>query len=85
MGKAGLVLGIIAMVLSLIIPVWSQFVTIPCIAAGLLLSGSVFYQARKSGTHSGVAIASWVTNAIALVPINMIFVLFMFRFSGWET
>ena len=84
MGKAGLVLGIIGLVVSLI-PFWGAFVTIPCAAIGLPLSDSAFYQARKSGTGSGVAIAGWVTGVVALVPINMLFVFFMWALSGWET
>ena len=85
MGKAGLVFGIIGLVFSLIIPIWSQFVTIPCIAVGLLLSGLAFYEARRSGTRSGVAIAGWVTNAIALVLINPVFIFLMWALSGWDT
>ena len=81
LGKAGLVLGIIGLVISLI-PLWGAFVTIPCIAVGLPLSGVAFYRARKFGTPTGIPIAGWVTNAIALVPINMIFIVFMFTFSG---
>ena len=84
MGKAGLVFGIIGLVFSLI-PLFGAFVTIPCVAAGLPLSGVAFYQARKFGTPTGVPIAGWVTNAIALVPINMLFVIFMWALSGWET
>lgn len=84
MGKAGLVFGIIGLVFSLI-PLFGAFVTIPCVAVGLPLSGVAFYQARKFGTPTVVPIAGWVTNAIALVPINMLFVIFMWALSGWET
>ena len=86
MGKAGLVLGIIGLVVSLI-PFWGAFVTIPCVAVGLPLSGSAFYQARKSGTGSGVAIAGWVTGVVAIVFSSGVgtFILWyvIIPFFGW--
>ena len=85
MGKAGLVLGIITLVLGLLFtPVWPGLgvYVILCVAVGLALSGVAFYQAQKSGTPIDIAIAGLVVNAIALA---MIFVISIWAFTQWES
>lgn len=88
-GVAGMVLGIIGLPFSLI-PFFGALVAIPCVAIGLPLSGAAFYQSRKLGTPIGILIVAWVTNAMALVLINVagnltaLFLLWSLL-SGWES
>lgn len=69
-GVTGMVLGIIGLLFSLI-PFFGAFVTIPCVAIGLPLSGAAFYQSRKFGTPIGIPVVAWMTNAMALALINV--------------
>ena len=83
MGKAGLLLSIIGLVLILITPIWvgGVYVAIPCVVVGIALSGVAFYQALKFGTRIDIPIFGWVISVIALV---MIFVIFILAASEWR-
>ena len=82
MGIAGMILGIIGLVFSLI-PFFGAFVAIPCVGVGLPLSGVAFQQARKAEVPLGVPIAGLATNAVALAITIAWIVLFIVGFASY--
>ena len=88
MGIAGMILGIIGLVFSLI-PVWGAFISGPCVCVGLPLSGIAFFKSRKSktsllGIPFGISIAGLATNIGAIVVINAWIILILAsEVFGW--
>lgn len=73
MGIAGMILGIIGLVFSLI-PFYGVIISGPCVCVGLPLSGIAFFKSRKSktslGIPIGIPIAGLATNIVAIIVIN---------------
>lgn len=82
MGIAGMILGIIGLVFS-IIPVYGALISGPCVCVGLPLSGIAFFKSRKSKTSLGIPIAGLATNIVAIVVINAwIFLIYAYAVFG---
>lgn len=69
MGIAGMILGIIGLMFSLI-PLYGALISGPLVCVGLPLSGIALFQSRKSKTPLGISIAGLATNILAIVVIN---------------
>lgn len=69
MGIAGMILGIIGLVFSLI-PIYGAPISGLFVCVGLPLSGIAFFKSRKSKTSLGIPIAGLATNIVAIVVIN---------------
>lgn len=73
MGIAGMILGIIGLVFSLI-PIYGAPISGLFVCVGLPLSGIAFFKSRKSktslGIPFGISIAGLATNIVAIVVIN---------------
>ena len=85
MGIAGMILGIIGLVFSLI-PIYGVIISGPCVCVGLPLSGITFFKSRKSktsllGIPFGISIAGLATNIVAIIIINVWIILLIF---GWD-
>ena len=73
MGIAGMILGIVGLMFSLI-PLYGALISGPLVCVGLPLSGIAFFQSRKSktplGIPIGISIAGLATNILSIVVIN---------------